>query len=552
MKNGLVVMQAENGTFKYKSNAANNKWKETTKFAGEEGSVLQWTGGNLYNKKNAGQKQVAPLEYHFEVDDPGTYYLTIRAIKPAGSKWDLGNDFFVQFENGSHQKIFFPGAAPGKFRWADKYDPGHGKKKEIATFKVTDKMIKDNDGVFTLTVSARSDTAGFDEIHIKKGSQSRNEKAPTSKLVKGDGNSGGNDNPPPPPQDDEPVDPPANNKAPVAKDDTASTGHDKTVSVNVLKNDKDPDGSKLTLVDVDYDGKSSKVTISGNNIKVNPLIKYTEERVEEIEYTVKDADGAIDKATLKVTVGGKDDGPPPPPPPPPADDDVPPNDDGGNDDAPVAKDDTAKTGQNKTILVDVLANDTGKGLKIVDIDYDGGTSSVSVAGNKIKVNPLKKYDDDRVEVITYTVQDSSGAKSKAVLRVDIGNPDDSTVEPIDPPVDQPDQPSDSLLDLFIVDADADEVISGLSDGTKISASALSDEISFFATTDDDDAFAFVELSFEGITRKEKVEPYALFGDKNGDFRGGLDLDKGNYSIVAKGYDDDKNLIETVDIDFAIV
>lgn len=544
MKNGLVVMQAEDGAFVYSNNSANSKWKETTQFAGEEGSVMLWTGDDYFNRSNGGQKQVAPLEYHFEVDEPGTYYLTIRGIKPDVGAADRNNDFFVQFEDGPHEKIFFAGGAPNLFRWAAQFDPGHGQKKIPATFNVTEQMIKANDGVFTLTLSARSELAGFDEIHIKKGSASRDADAPTSKLIKGDGNDGGDPPPPPPPPSDD-------NADPVAKNDAITTGHNKTQFVDVLKNDNDPDGDNLTIKSVSNNGNTSNVSVEGGKIKVDPKSDVTNERVEVIEYTVSDGKGGTDTATLSVTVLAKEAANPDPVDPDPVDPD--PVDPPAGNKAPVAVNDKAQTAQNKTILVDVLANDRdpeGGNLKIVDVSYAGDSSRVTIEDNMIKVNPLKRLTDDRVEVITYTVEDNKGAQSKAILRVDIGNPDDSTVEPIDPPVDEPVE--SGLLDLFIADAGGDKIISSLKDGAKISLSALTDDITFFATSDDADAFAFVELSFEEITRKEKVEPYALFGDKNGDFNGGLDLDKGTYSIVAKGYDQDNNLIETVDIDFAIV
>ena len=199
MKNGLVVMQAEDGKFVYSSNSANGNWEETKQFAGEDGTVMLWTGNDYFNKSNAGEKQTAPLEYTFEVDSPGTYYLTLRAIRPVtGEAGDRNNDFFVQFENGDHEKLFFSGDR-NEFRWASLIDPGHGEKKVAATYSVTQSMIDKNDGIFTLTISARSSFAGFDEVHFQKGSASRDATAPTSNLITGDGGS----DPQPPAEDND-------------------------------------------------------------------------------------------------------------------------------------------------------------------------------------------------------------------------------------------------------------------------------------------------------------------------------------------------------------
>ncbi|MEL6519836.1 MAG: Ig-like domain-containing protein, partial [Pseudomonadota bacterium] len=95
------------------------------------------------------------------------------------------------------------------------------------------------------------------------------------------------------------------NEAPVAVDDTVSTVYNKTVVVDVLANDSDPDGGTPTLTDVSYDGSTSYVSIVNGQIKVNPLQAVPEARTETITYTIEDADGATDTATLSVEVGAK-------------------------------------------------------------------------------------------------------------------------------------------------------------------------------------------------------------------------------------------------------
>ena len=553
MKNGLVVIQAEDGTFVDPDNPENDTWQLTTEFAGDKGDgVLLWTGKDYFNGSNAGQPQTAPLEYKFEVDEPGTYYLTIRAIRPVtGEESDRNNDFFVQFEDQGFTKLFFSGARE-QFQWASTYDANHTK--SPATFTVTQQMIDANDGIFTLTVSARSHAAGMDEIHIQKGSANRDHDAPTSALIEG---IVPDDTPPPPP----PVDvdePPVANGAPVATDDTASTAHDTTILVDVLANDSDPDGDALTLTSVSYSGSTALVSIENGKIKINPLNAATEARVEDITYTVKDPTGATDTATLKVSIAAADEAPPPPPPPVDSGDDIDPPVENA---APVARDDAASTPQNKTIYVDVLANDSdpdGGSLKLVGVDYAGNTSLVSIANGMIKVNPLKAFSNDRVEVISYTVEDADGAQSTATLRVTIGNPVNDPATPDVDPQPEPDPdlgpqtPPASLLDLFIADAGTNQTLRTLSNGDRISLDDLSDNITFYATTDADEAFAFVELTFDGTTSTERVEPYALFGDWNGDFYKGLDLDPGTYDLLVKGYDANRNLIETVDLTFDLI
>ncbi|MFK7764038.1 MAG: DUF5060 domain-containing protein, partial [Roseobacter sp.] len=261
MDSGRVVMQAEDGTFVNEGNAANDTWQLTDQFAGSKGDgVLLWTGPDYFADSNGGTAKTAPLEYDFEVTSAGTYYISLRAIRPVtGEPSDRNNDFFVQFEDGDFKKVFFSGARES-FSWATTYDVHE--QKSPATFTVTDQMIAENDGIFTLTLSARSAQAGIDEIHIQKGSVSRDSNAPTSELVNGDGGTG-DPTPPPPPTDD--------NLAPVAVDDSAETEQNQTILVDVLANDSDPDGNTLSLVDVSYNGTTSVVSIENGKIKVNPL-----------------------------------------------------------------------------------------------------------------------------------------------------------------------------------------------------------------------------------------------------------------------------------------
>ncbi len=810
MTDGLVVMQAEDGVFVDPDNPENDTWDLTQRFNGDKGEgVLLWTGNDYFGGQHAGTAKTAPLEYRFEVDEPGTYYLTIRAIRPVtGEESDRNNDFFVQFEDQGFKKLYFSGARD-QFTFASTFDVNH--QHTQASYNVTQGMIDANNGVFTLTVSARSHMAGFDEIHIKKGSASRDHNAETSALIKGDtgggtpappppadndapvtvddtggtahdttilvdvlGNDsdpdgdaltltevsyGGNtaivtiendqikvnplsaatqarveeitytvrdakgatstgtlevsvgakdaplppvdDTPAPPPVDDTPP-PPADpvNTPPTAVDDAASTAHDTTILIDVLDNDLDPDGDPLTLTSVSYDGNTALVSIENGQIKVNPLKSATDARVEEITYTVEDASGSSSTAKLSVNIAAADGATPPPEPPaptppeeptPPADpaeaymldpshnsplesavydpeagelklvfnydrlldasgpwanarhidgllingtayeieihaDDGPRDangryiysrdtmeneftlnigagldpadgtldfaltdradggsplyqaslvaDDGavappptGGDTTPIAVDDTAGTDQNVTIMVDVLANDDDGGagpLTLVDVAYDGGTSLVAIKNGMIEVNPLKKFTNDRVEEIIYTVENADGVQSTGTLRVNIGDLDQSTITPPqegpqEPPASDPPAtpetapaPEEGLLDLFIVDATTNETLRMLQDGDQISDADLSDTITFYASSSESGAFSHVDLTFEGETSRERFEPYALFGDINGDFRKGIDLDPGTYDLTVRGYRKDDDTVEAIDLTFEIL
>jgi len=649
MRNGLVVMQAEDGEFVFSNNSHNNNWEETTRFNGEDGTVMLWDGDDFFGTRGAdlaGERETAPIEYRFEIDQPGTYYISLRAIRPnTGEEADRNNDFFVQFEDEGYEKLFFSGnTARNQFQWATKFDL-HGSRPP-STFDVTQSMINKNDGVFSLFVAGRSHAAGIDEIHINRGAFSRDASAPTSRLIT-DGNSSSDDTPPAP----------ADNDAPNARNDAAATDHDTTVTVDVLDNDTDPDGDDLTITDIDYDGNTARVSIVNGGIQVNPLSSATNERVEQISYTIEDEFGETDTATLSVTVAAAsddtsndgDEGDDTPPPPPASSDNDDPtatndskstdfdttvrvavlgndsdpdgddltiasisytgdtalvsldgdiivvnplrratearieevsytisdgnggtdtgvlrvnvggaqtNDDDDNDDddtpppssddGPVAVDDIVGTAQNRTIVVDVLANDDAGDngpLTLVDFDYGGSTSIVSIEAGQIEVNPLRRATFDRVEEITYTVADANGEESTATLKVNVG---------AGAADDAPTPGADAALTFFLADASTDEVIQEIRDGDQIDTDNLPDNLTLLATADDPDSFRFVSLSFDGITKREAVEPYALFGDSNGDLFGGFEAETGTFEAVARGYDIDNDLIAELELTFEFV
>ncbi|MEM6716165.1 MAG: PPC domain-containing protein, partial [Cyanobacteria bacterium P01_C01_bin.147] len=88
-----------------------------------------------------------------------------------------------------------------------------------------------------------------------------------------------------------------------------------------------------------------------------------------------------------------------------------------------------------------------------------------------------------------------------------------------------DSASDSI-DIGLYDADTDTLIATLDEGTEVLASEiLGKDITIAALVPDDSAFSgqvesmVLNLNQGQFTRTESVAPYALFSDRNGDFRG---------------------------------
>ena len=128
-----------------------------------------------------------------------------------------------------------------------------------------------------------------------------------------DGNSDGGGNSSPP----ETTPPPPVNNPPIAQVDVATTDQDTPVVIDVLANDVDSDGDSLIIDSVDEEsiqGGNVRVISGGdtndedNNSEsnVNERIEYTPAGgfigSDEFTYNISDGNGAIDSATVTITV----------------------------------------------------------------------------------------------------------------------------------------------------------------------------------------------------------------------------------------------------------
>ncbi|WP_425086292.1 tandem-95 repeat protein [Vibrio parahaemolyticus] len=96
------------------------------------------------------------------------------------------------------------------------------------------------------------------------------------------------------------------NDAPMAKDDIATTQEDTAVTIDVLPNDSDVDGDKLSIQSASAPEAQGKVEIVDGKLVFTPAENFNGDA--EIIYT--DTDGALtDQATVKVTVNAVNDTP---------------------------------------------------------------------------------------------------------------------------------------------------------------------------------------------------------------------------------------------------
>ena len=159
------------------------------------------------------------------------------------------------------------------------------------------------------------------------------------------------------------------NNAPVAKDDSAETAYETTVTVDVLANDSDEDGDKLTIQST-TSPKNGTVKNDNGKLVYTPNDGFSGE--DTFEYTITDGE---DEATAKVTVTVAED---------------------NSNNAPVAKDDSATTPYETAVTVDVLANDS---------DEDG--DKLTIQSTTSPKNGTVKNDNGK---LVYTPNDGFSGK----------------------------------------------------------------------------------------------------------------------------------------------
>ncbi|HEX8125320.1 MAG TPA: Ig-like domain-containing protein, partial [Allosphingosinicella sp.] len=206
------------------------------------------------------------------------------------------------------------------------------------------------------------------------------------------------------------------NNAPIAFDDSRSTDEDHSVSGNVLANDFDWEGNPLTATPGNFNGVYGSLTLNANGTYTytpyasTQALALGQNVTDSFTYTV--SDGSLsDTGTLTITVAGRND-------------------------APVANPDSASTGENSPVTVNVLANDTdvdnGAVLTVTAASAPAGQGSASVVANKVVFNPGTDFDhldtgETASVVVSYTITDEHGATSSSTVTITVNGANDAPV-----------------------------------------------------------------------------------------------------------------------------
>ena len=116
---------------------------------------------------------------------------------------------------------------------------------------------------------------------------------------------------------------------------------------------------------------------------------------------------------------------------------------------------------------------------------------------------------------------------------------ETPVEEPETPV-EPEVPDIQDFTVFLVDAETDEVLTQVTNGEELSFEFGQHDNVNLAVYSADAEVESIVLQLNGDNRRvENVEPYALFGDRKGDFADGIELGSGEFTLSVSGYSVDQ-------------
>ena len=202
-------------------------------------------------------------------------------------------------------------------------------------------------------------------------------------------------------------DPNPTNEPPTPQPDRARTRSGRTVTIDVLANDTDPDHDPLVVVDAGpVRGPGDVKVLESSRVLYAPPADFR--GTVTFDYTVADPGGLRASAVVTVDVIGPDENTP-----------------------PVATDDAATTSEDVATTVPVLGNDTdadGDPLTIVSVGK-ALHGTVAIAGpGFVRYEPSSRFSgSDR---FTYTVSDGFGGTATATVAIEVAAAADSNRPPV--------------------------------------------------------------------------------------------------------------------------
>jgi VCBS repeat-containing protein len=191
------------------------------------------------------------------------------------------------------------------------------------------------------------------------------------------------------------------NDAPVAVDDTVTATNGAPQNVAVLANDTDIDGDALSVTAVTTPGHGTAVIQPDSSITYTPTAGY--QGSDGFDYTASDGHGGTDVGHVSATVIA-------------------------SNAPPDAVNDTAIVGEDASVDIAVLANDTdadGNPLTVTAVGAAShGTTSLNANGS-VHYVPAANYNGP--DSFSYTIQDTAAATDSATVNVTVTPVNDQPV-----------------------------------------------------------------------------------------------------------------------------
>ena len=186
---------------------------------------------------------------------------------------------------------------------------------------------------------------------------------------------------------------PTLNQNPVAVPDTVLTRPDRSVSVNVLANDLDPDGDALTLEEGSLETATPELAPQVRSTTTVQVHTPSQAGTYLVSYTVSDGRGGSARGTLTVYV--QDDAPLK---------------------SPIARDDYVSYDElpadGSAVRVKVLDNDEDPDGSVDELTVATSEAGVSVAGSELLIPVTESK-----RLVVYTITDRDGLTNSAVVTI---------------------------------------------------------------------------------------------------------------------------------------
>ena len=213
------------------------------------------------------------------------------------------------------------------------------------------------------------------------------------------------------------------NDAPIANDDAAIAEDGLATIIAVLKNDEDPDDDELRILRTTQPAHGV-VAVVGTQVLYTPEPKYS--GVDTFQYEVTDdiaEPGAEESiATVFVAVGGAALAGPPPVGGGGGGTTPPEGEEGGEEEPPFLSDDSVHLEVcDVPAVIDVLANDAGDGVTVLEIASVSAPSLGSASDNGDgTVTYTPPVECEGSDSFSYTVPDGNGVEQSATVTVTMG------------------------------------------------------------------------------------------------------------------------------------